>query len=210
MRIAEYLHQHNQDLVIIERDRENRFLHTARSLGIPLILEDANLEATLEAANLHKAEAMFAVTSDDMVNVEIALTGKALQGNVPVIVRNQNPELTHSVQTVFQFQNVLCPTDIATPAFAAAALGGRILGNGLNGDLLWVCLSTRITPEHTFSNQLVKDSAIEANFVPLYLETQKKTRHGWQLLNTCLTAGDILYLTIPASELNLSLFYHSS
>ncbi|NBD18111.1 MAG: NmrA family NAD(P)-binding protein [Cyanobacteria bacterium] len=210
MRIVEYLHQQNHEIVVIERDRENRFLHTARSLGVPLILEDANLEATLQAANLQKAEAIFAVTSDDMVNVEIALTAKALQGKLPAIVRNHNPELTHSVQKVFQFQNVLCPTDIATPAFAAAALGGRILGNGLNGDLLWVCLSTRITPQHPFCNQLVKDSAMAANFVPLYLETQKKTRHGWQLLNTCLTAGDILYLTIPATELNLSLFYHSS
>ncbi|MDR9404835.1 MAG: NAD-binding protein [Halothece sp. Uz-M2-17] len=210
MRIMEYLHQHNHDLVVIERDRENRFLHSARSLGVPLILEDANLEATLEAANLQKAEAIFAVTSDDMVNVEIALTAKALQGKVPVIVRNQNPDLTDSVQEVFQFQNVLCPTDISTPAFAAAALGGKILGNGLHGDLLWVCLSTRITPQHPFCHQLVKDSAIEANFVPLYLERGKKTCHGWQLLNTCLTAGDILYLTIPATELNLSLFYHSS
>jgi len=210
MRILEYLHQQNHEIVVIERDRENRFLHTARSLGVPLILEDANLEATLQAANLQKAEAIFAVTSDDMVNVEIALTAKALQGKLPAIVRNHNPEFTDSVQEVFQFQNVLCPTDIATPAFAAAALGGRILGNGLNGDLLWVCLSTRITPQHPFCNQLVKDSAITANFVPLYLETQKKTRHGWQLLNTCLAAGDILYLTIPATELNLSLFYHSS
>jgi len=210
MRILEYLHQQNHEIVVIERDRENRFLHTARSLGVPLILEDANLEATLQAANLQKAEAIFAVTSDEMVNVEIALTAKALHGKLPAIVRNHNPELTYSVQAVFQFQNVLCPTEIATPAFAAAALGGRILGNGLNGDLLWVCLSTRITPQHPFCNQLVKDSAIAANFVPLYLETQQKTRHGWQLLNTCLAAGDILYLTIPATELNLSLFYHSS
>lgn len=210
MRIVEYLHEHNHDVVIIERDRENRFLHTARSLGVPLILEDANLEATLEAANLHKAEAIFAVTSNDMVNVEIALTAKAMQGSVPVIVRNQNPEMTHSIQQVFQFQHVLCPTELATPAFAAAALGGKILGNGFNSDLLWVCLSTRITTEHPFCDQLVKDSAIEANFVPLYLEKPKKTIHGWQLLNTYLMAGDVLYLTIPATELNLSLFYHSS
>jgi Trk K+ transport system NAD-binding subunit len=210
MRIVEYLHEHNHDVVVIERDRENRFLHTARSLGIPIILEDANLDATLQAANLHKAEAIFAVTSNDMVNVEIALTSKAMEGSVPVIVRNQNPEMTHSVQQVFQFQNVLCPTELATPAFAAAALGGKILGNGFNSDLLWVCLSTRITSQHPFCNQLVKDSAIEENFVPLYLEKPKKTIHGWQLLNTCLTAGDVLYLTIPATEFNLSLLYHSS
>ncbi|AFZ51076.1 potassium channel family protein [Dactylococcopsis salina] len=210
MRIVEYLHEHNHEVAVIERDRENRFLHTARSLGVPLILEDANLEATLEAANLKKAEAIFAVTSDEMINIEIALTAKAIQDSIPVIVRNHTPDLTHSLQEVFKFQNVLCPTALSTPAFAAAALGGKILGNGLNGDLLWVCLSTRITPQHPFCDQVVKDSAMEANFVPLYLETPKNTLHGWQLLEACLVPDDILYLTIPATELNLSLFYHSS
>lgn len=210
MRIVEYLHEHNHEVAVIERDRENRFLHTARSLGVPLILEDANLEATLEAANLKKAEAIFAVTSDEMINIEIALTAKAIQDSIPVIVRNHTPDLTHSLQEVFKFQNVLCPTALSTPAFAAAALGGKILGNGLNGDLLWVCLSTRITPQHPFCDQVVKDSAMEANFVPLYLETPKNTLHGWQLLEARLVPDDILYLTIPATELNLSLFYHSS
>jgi len=210
MRIVEYLHEHNHEVVVIERDRENRFLHTARSLGVPLILEDANLEATLEAANLKKAEAIFAVTSDEMINIEIALTAKAIQDSMSVIVRNHTPDLTHSLQEVFKFQNVLCPTALSTPAFAAAALGGKFLGNGLNGDLLWVCLSTRITPQHPFCDQVVKDSAMEANFVPLYLETPKNTLHGWQLLEARLTPDDILYLTIPATELNLSLFYHSS
>jgi len=51
MRIVAYLHENNHDVVVIERDCEHRFLHTARSLGVPIILEDANLDATLQVAN---------------------------------------------------------------------------------------------------------------------------------------------------------------
>lgn len=40
-----------------------------------------------------------------------------------------------------------------------------------------------------------------ADFVPLYLETNCQTIHGWDLLNTCLSAGDVLYLTMPATGL---------
>jgi hypothetical protein len=37
--------------------------------------------------------------------------------------------------------------------------------------------------------------------VPLYLEKQGQTIHGWQLLEITLDQGDILYLTMPAMRL---------
>jgi hypothetical protein len=106
------------------------------------------------------------------------------------------------VQQVFEFQSVLCPAELATPSFAAAALGGRILGNGMTGDSLWVALATLITPKHPFCGRRVKEIAIDADFVPLYIETNCQTIHAWDLLETCLSAGDVLYLTMPASGLD--------
>jgi hypothetical protein len=47
----------------------------------------------------------------------------------------------------------------------------------------------------------VKDVAMSADFVPLYLETNSQTIHGWDLLETSLSAGDVLYLTMPATRL---------
>jgi hypothetical protein len=40
-----------------------------------------------------------------------------------------------------------------------------------------------------------------ADFVPLYIETSCQTIHGWNLLEASLSAGDILYLTMPAAKL---------
>lgn len=198
VQIVSQLHAHGYEVVVIERDPNNRFLNTARSLGVPVILEDASLSTSLQAANIHKAEALLAVTSSDMANLEIALSAKALAARLPVVVRNQDPQFTQTVQQVFEFEAVLCPAELAAPSFAAAALGGRILGNGLIGDTLWVALATLITPGHPFCGRRVQEAAMAADFVPLYLETHCQTIHGWDLLETALAADDVLYLTMPA------------
>ncbi|MGK7933216.1 MAG: TrkA family potassium uptake protein [Microcystaceae cyanobacterium] len=201
MEIARLLHNHGHEVVVIEADHQNRFLHTARSLGIPAIVEDGSLAATLKAANLQQAAAIVVVTSNDMVNVEIGLTAKAIAPRLPVILRSQDSQMGQSIQEVFDFDTVLCATELATPSFAAAALGGRILGNGMTDDLLWIALATLITPKHPFFGKTVQDAAQEADFVPLYLERNGYTVHSWQLLQTSLGQGDVLYLTLTASGL---------
>jgi Trk K+ transport system NAD-binding subunit len=195
------LHAHGHEVVVIERDLNNRFLNIVRSQGIPVIHGDASLSDTLKAANVQRAEALLAVTSDDTDNLEIALSAKSLAPKLPVVVRNQDPHFSRMVQQVFEFEAVLCPAELATPSFAAAALGGRVLGNGMTGDSLWVALATLITPGHPFCGRRVKEMAMDADFVPLYIETQCQTLHGWDVLETCLSAGDVLYLTMPACGL---------
>jgi Trk K+ transport system NAD-binding subunit len=202
MRIVNHLLQQGYEVVVIDSDPNNRFLHNTRSLGVPVIIEDASLSSTLRAANLHHAEALIAVTSNDMINVEIALCAKAIQPKIPIVVRNQDPQSAQSVQQVFEFENVLCPTELATPAFAAAALGGRILGNGMTDDLLWVAIATIITPNHPFCGKTVTEAAKDADFVPLYIESLGQQLHGWALLALCLQPGDVLYMTMPATKLN--------
>jgi voltage-gated potassium channel Kch len=201
MEIVNQLHHHGDEIVVIERDNNNRFLNTVRNLAIPVIQEDASLTNTLKSANIQTCSGLLAVTSNDLVNLEIALTAKSIVPKLPVIVRNKDAKFAHDIQQVFQFEAVLSPTELAAPSFVAAALGGRILGNGITGNILWVALGTMITPHHIFCGKKVKDAAIDADFVPLYVETKGLTIHGWDLLETCLSSGDVLYLTMPANKL---------
>lgn len=200
-RIVQQLCRQGERVVVIESNAENRFIHAARALGVPVIIEDATMATTLKAAHLARAAALITVTSDDMVNVEIGLCAKGISAKIPVVVRNHDAQFALSVQQVFEFETVLCPTELATPSFAAAALGGKILGNGMTDDLLWVALATLITPRHPFCDRLVRDIAATADFVPLYLERSGKTYHGWFLLETMLKPHDVLYLTMPAMGL---------
>ncbi|MBW4680268.1 MAG: NAD-binding protein [Microcoleus vaginatus WJT46-NPBG5] len=202
LRIADQLRMSGHEVVVIERDPNCRFINTARALKIPVILGDASVAATLKAGNIDHAEALIAVTSDDTGNLEIALTAKSLAGKLPVVVRNQDSQFARMVEQVFEFEAVLSPTELAAPSFAAAALGGRIFGNGMTGDSLWVALATLITSSHPFCGHRVREVAMSADFVPLYIETNCQSTHGWDLLNSYLNAGDVLYLTMPATKLD--------
>ncbi len=202
IKIALQLHSQGHEVVVIESDPDNRFVHTARSYGIPVIIEDGSMPSSLKAVNIKRALSLIAVTSLDTTNLEISLTAKALNPHLKTIVRGSDPQFARSMQEVFEFDRVLSPVELATHSFAAAALGGRILGNGMTQDLLWVALATMITPNHPFCDRFVQEAAIKEDFVPLYLERGDRTFHAWQLLETRLKPQDVLYLTMPANGLD--------
>ncbi|WP_341526727.1 NAD-binding protein [Nostoc sp. UHCC 0302] len=201
IRIVQQLHSSGYEVVVIETDSNNKYVNSTRGLGIPVIQGDASFRATLKASNIDSAAAVLAVTNNDAINLEIALKAKGLTPSIPVIVHYADPDFAGMAQQVFDFEAVLSPAELAAPAFAAAALGGQILGNGITADSLWVAFATVITASHSFYGQRVKDIAMSADFVPLYLETNYQTLHGWDLLETNLSAGDILYMTMPATRL---------
>ena len=202
VQIVSHLRSCGHEVVVIEKDPNCRFLSTVRAQKIPVIQGDITLPTTLKAANFERAQALLAVTSNDTVNLEAGLNARSLNPKVPVIVRYQDPEFAWMAQLVFDFDAVLSPAELVAPAFAAAALGGRVLGNGMTADSLWVALATLITPSHPFCGQRVQAAAMDSDFVPLYLETRSQTIHGWDLLATSLSAGDVLYLTMPAVRLD--------
>ena len=148
--IARQLKLGGYEVVAIERDPQGRFVNGARALKIPVILADASLPDTLNEARITTASALLAVTSHDTDNLEIALAAKSLAHQLPIVVRNQDADFSRQVQQVFEFDQVMSPTELAAPSFAAAALGGQVLGSGITGHSLWVALGTLITPSHTF------------------------------------------------------------
>ncbi|MEM9005386.1 MAG: NAD-binding protein [Cyanobacteria bacterium P01_F01_bin.86] len=199
--IAQQLKQSGYEVVVVDRNPQGRFVNSTRALKIPVINDDASLPETLNAANITTAAALLAVTSHDTANLEIALTAKSLMPKLPVVVRNQDPDFAQQVQQVFEFEHVMSPTELAAPAFVAAALGGQVLGNGMTGRSLWVALGTLITGGHPFFGQSVSQVSQEADLVPLYIETPQGTLHGFALLHHVLSYQDVLYLTIPANKL---------
>jgi len=201
LRIVQQLHASGHEVVVVEPNSNNKYINTARELGIPVIQGDASFRTILKASNIDSAAAVLAVTNNDATNLEIALKAKGLTPSIPVIVHYADPDFAGIAQHLFDFEAVLSPAELAAPAFAAAALGGRILGNGITADSLWVAFATLITTSHAFCGHWVKDVAMSADCVPLYVETNHQTLHGWDLLETNLSAGDILYMTMPATRL---------
>lgn len=202
IKIVQQLHISGHEVVVIETDSNNRFVNTARNMGIPVVIADASFRTTLLSSNINTANAVLAVSNNDATNLEVALKAKALMPNIPVIVNYTDPDFAGMAQQIFDFEAVFSPAELAAPAFAAAALGGKVIGNGIIANTLWVAFATVITPIHPFCGHCVKDVAMYGDFVPLYVEINHETLQGWDVLETILSSGDILYLTMPANRLN--------
>ncbi len=131
MRVLEGLREAGREVVVIEREEDNRYASQARLLGVRVIVGDATLGRTLEAANVSTASAVAVMTSSDLTNIE---TGLAIReqlgdrwGNVPVILRVFDHSLGHRLEETFEFRHVWSTAAIAAPWFVGAAIGMGVI-----------------------------------------------------------------------------------
>lgn len=68
------LHEKRIPVVVIEIDPTNPSVELCRSLGIPVIVGDAQRQRTLQAAGAHHASTVLAITREDAVNTQIVAT----------------------------------------------------------------------------------------------------------------------------------------
>ncbi len=200
VKILEQFRDIGIEQVAIECDPNSRYLGAARNQKIPFLIGDASVPDTLKAANIHKAASLLAVTSNDTVNLEIAIIAKSLAPRLPVLVRVHDPKFARQIQTVFDFDMVMSPTELAAPAFSAAAIGGRVFGNCLTSNGLWIAIATLVTPRHPLHDRRLSESAATEGFTPLYLEKNGKRIHGHELLASRLENGAVLYLMMAAKN----------
>ena len=139
IRVASMLKAAGQQVAVIERNEDNRYLSGAKELDVPVIFGDATLRQTLEAARVDGARAIAVLTQDDMVNIETGIVIREMVGNpqvvpelhrphVPVVLRIYDQQLGHAVGHRFGFEFVRSTVDLATPWFIGAAMGLDVLG----------------------------------------------------------------------------------
>ena len=73
-----HLHDDRVGVVVIELDATNPNIELCRSLGVPVIIGDAQRRRTLQAAGAHRANRVLAITPDDAVNTLIVATVREL------------------------------------------------------------------------------------------------------------------------------------
>lgn len=121
-------------VVCVEEDPEARGIPLARRLRVPTVVGDVTDEGVLEAAKIHRAHALLALTSVDTTNLEAALYARSVKPNVRVALRLYDDTFATAVyrtlraahpQALTRSRSV---TTLAAPAFAGAMMGRQILG----------------------------------------------------------------------------------
>ncbi|PZS20518.1 MAG: potassium transporter TrkA [Pseudonocardiales bacterium] len=131
LRVLEALVAEGQQVVVLDRDENNRYLANARALDVPVIIADSTTPGALASANLRAARAVAVLTSSDLANIETSLAVDELLGErrdlVPVVMRVFDRQLAQTIEGSFGFRNVRSTSALAAPWFVGAALGLDIL-----------------------------------------------------------------------------------
>ncbi|RII09204.1 potassium transporter peripheral membrane component [Streptomyces sp. YIM 130001] len=121
-------------VVCVEEDPEARGIALARRLRVPVVLGDVTQDDVLEAAKVHRAHALLALTSIDTTNLESALYARTLKPGLRVALRLYDDEFATAVYRTLRaahpdaFTRSRSVTSLAAPSFAAAMMGRQILG----------------------------------------------------------------------------------
>ncbi|WP_371670083.1 NAD-binding protein [Streptomyces sp. NBC_00289] len=133
-RVLTRLRELHIPVVCVESDPEARGLATARRLRVPVVLGDVTQEGVLEAAKIHRADALLAVTSADTTNLEAVLYARSVQPDLRVVLRLYDDDFATAVYRTLRAAHPNASTrsrsvsHLAAPAFAGAMMGRQILG----------------------------------------------------------------------------------
>jgi Trk K+ transport system NAD-binding subunit len=135
---------------------------------VPVIHGDATVREVLRQARAATARAVIAATSNDLINLEVALLVRDLNDKQRVVLRLSDPHLAQTLREAANVRFALSIAALAAPAFVAALYGDRVLGVFLVGDRLLAVVDVLIQPQDThLIGQTVRAVAVDYQMLPV-------------------------------------------
>jgi len=205
IRVVEELLAEGREVVVVERNENNRYLNHARALGVPVLLADSTQRQTLQSANVHLASAVAVLTSDDLTNIETGLAVRDFLGErwltVPVILRVFDRALGQTVERHFDFRHVRSTSALAAPRFVGAALGLEMLGSFTVGRQPFIVGRLSVAPGRGLDGLAMQDLSARTRVVAIErAATEGRLEHPPRR-DTRFAPGDRAYLVGPYEEL---------
>jgi Trk K+ transport system NAD-binding subunit len=160
-RVLEYLKALDEPVMVVEKRRDNPFVDSARSLGVPVVFGDIRMSTILEQARVAAAKALVAVSDEDLANLEAGLSARSIKPDIRVVMRLFDPNLADKVRAGFQIQSAFSTSALAAPAFAMAAVDAEVTGSFFIGEQLMLNVTLTIEADSPLVGepiQTVKDS----------------------------------------------------
>lgn len=125
-RIALDLRALGEAVVGIERNKESPLAGELLDSGVPVLFGDVRNKQTLEKANLAGAKAVILATTDDLANLDGALTAREIKPEIQVVMRLFDDTLARKVAGSLKLP-AISTSQVSASAFVAAATGRAVL-----------------------------------------------------------------------------------
>ncbi|WUT32791.1 NAD-binding protein [Streptomyces sp. NBC_00691] len=133
-RVLARLRELDIPVVCVEEDPDARGVALARRLHVPVVLGDVTEDGVLEAAQVHRAHALLALTSSDTTNLEATLSARGVRADLRVALRLYDDDFAAAVHRTLRTAHPRALTrsrsvsHLSAPAFAGAMMGRQVLG----------------------------------------------------------------------------------
>lgn len=143
LRLCQELRSQGIAVVALERQGNGRNLPIARAANIPVMVGDGGMRRVQQRLGVRRCVALAAVASEDLDNIAVAITARALAPGAPVVMRAGDHDAIAETQSLFRIGSVVDVTGLTvsavtdwadgrTPAFLAD-LGADVATVGQDG-----------------------------------------------------------------------------
>ncbi len=130
LRLALALRTLGVKVLVIELDGSVAGVGLAHEAGLPVVIASGTDVFTLLRMGIRRASAIAAVTSDDLVNVEIGLAARAAASDVAVVLRLGDGEVATETESLLHLGQIFDAHRIAAEALADS-LRGHLQTSGM-------------------------------------------------------------------------------
>ena len=128
MRLCLLLRDCGIAVVAVEADGEAESVGQARHLKLPVVVGKGADPQVLGRLSLDRAKALVAATNDDLANIESAMTGRAVNPDLRVVLRAGAGDVADETQSLLRIGHVIDVHRTAAAFIAALALGKEGIG----------------------------------------------------------------------------------
>ncbi|MBI1918424.1 MAG: NAD-binding protein [Planctomycetes bacterium] len=201
-RVVEELTHAKERVVVIEMNRDNRFVATVRRGGSPVILGDASLHEVMRQAHGATARAIVACTNNDMINLEVALLARELNPTQRIVLLQTDHQLAQLLRDAANVRLAVSVPALAAPAFVAGLFGDRVLSVFLIQDRLLAVIDLVIGPQDThLLGQSGRTVAVDHALLPVAVVPADGSPPPRDPFYACLGAGDRLVAIVELNHL---------
>ena len=122
--VIKQLLEMRETVVAIEMASGSPLLGELFDKGVPVIQGNARQTSVLEQANVRQARSVIITTSDDLTNLDAAITARDLNPSAKIVIRLFDETLATKVAGAFSMPTI-STSQVAAPAFIAAATGPK-------------------------------------------------------------------------------------
>ena len=203
------LHDLGFDVVCVDNNPNAPGIPMARQMGLPVVIGDAFREQTLRAAHLDTCLALVSVTSLDIVNLETALTARALRDDLRIVLRLTDDDLAERLEKTTGNTISRSVPYLAAPAFATAMLEHQVLRTIDVGRHVLLIAEIRVADQAGLAGSLISGTEQDGQARVLALQAGGVAALDWSpQRGYLLAAGDRLIVLATRRGLGRFLSVH--